>query len=122
MGDNSVGELGDGTYNEQNAPEQIGSGQILAVSAGLEFSLFARSDGGLWGMGATQTTDDNNLLINEAVEMLTARPARLLPHRWATHSPPQILFCIQGSHEECPPAIRISRKISGAFFHCISFM
>src|SRR5271157_4473306 len=44
-------QLGDGTDNSTNRPEQIVSGSVMAVAPGGEFSLFIRSDGSLWGMG-----------------------------------------------------------------------
>jgi alpha-tubulin suppressor-like RCC1 family protein len=55
MGDNDSGQLGDGTLTERNTPQQVASGRMLAVSAGLHFSLFAASDGSLWGMGANDS-------------------------------------------------------------------
>jgi hypothetical protein len=52
MGDNSWGELGDGTgSNCTNQPEQIVAGGVTAIAAGGYHSLFLKSDGSLWGMG-----------------------------------------------------------------------
>ena len=51
MGDNSEGELGDGTYNDTNLPEMIVASNVTAIAAGQEHSLFIKSDGSLWGMG-----------------------------------------------------------------------
>ena len=51
MGDNEYGQLGDGTYNATNLPEQILTNNVTAVTAGNGFSLFLKSDGSLWGMG-----------------------------------------------------------------------
>ena len=34
MGDNSGGELGDGTYNNTNRPEQIVASNVTAIAAG----------------------------------------------------------------------------------------
>ncbi len=55
MGDNEMGELGDGTtddgYYETNLPEQIVASNVTAIAGGWEDSLFLKSDGSLWGMG-----------------------------------------------------------------------
>ena len=51
MGDNSYGELGDGTYNNTNLPEQIVASNVTAIAAGGYHSLFLKSDGSLWAMG-----------------------------------------------------------------------
>src|SRR5208282_6674028 len=51
MGDNGAGELGDGTYNTTNRPEQIVASNVTAIAAGYKHSLFLKSDGSLWAMG-----------------------------------------------------------------------
>jgi alpha-tubulin suppressor-like RCC1 family protein len=55
MGDNTYGELGDGTTDngnyETNLPEPIVSSGVTAIAAGQWHSLFIKSDGSLWGMG-----------------------------------------------------------------------
>jgi alpha-tubulin suppressor-like RCC1 family protein len=51
MGNNQYGQLGDGTYNNTNRPEQILSANVTAVAAGQWHSLFLKSDGSLWAMG-----------------------------------------------------------------------
>jgi hypothetical protein len=52
MGDNSTGQLGDGSTNRLvNHPEQIVAGGVTAIAAGDSHSLFLTSDGSLWGMG-----------------------------------------------------------------------
>jgi alpha-tubulin suppressor-like RCC1 family protein len=52
MGDNSFGELGDGTgSNCTNHPEQVVASGVIAIAAGGYHSLFLKSDGSLWGMG-----------------------------------------------------------------------
>jgi hypothetical protein len=51
MGDNSSGQLGDGTTTQRNAPEQILSGGVHAVAGGLFHSLILKTDGSLWVMG-----------------------------------------------------------------------
>jgi alpha-tubulin suppressor-like RCC1 family protein len=55
MGNNDDGELGDGTTDSDNyntnLPEQIVAGNVTAIAAGANFSLFLKSDGSLWAMG-----------------------------------------------------------------------
>ncbi|MGO9063305.1 MAG: hypothetical protein ACLQIH_01045 [Myxococcaceae bacterium] len=51
-GDNSYGELGDGTQVAKNAPEQIGTATNWAsVSAGYYYSMAVAADGTLWAWG-----------------------------------------------------------------------
>jgi alpha-tubulin suppressor-like RCC1 family protein len=56
MGLNLEGQLGDGTYGGANGyakvPEQIVASNVVAIAAGFTFSLFVKSDGSLWAMGA----------------------------------------------------------------------
>ena len=57
MGNNEIGQLGDGTYGSPpyfgiNRPEQILASNVKATAAGFFHSLFVRSDGSLWAMGA----------------------------------------------------------------------
>jgi alpha-tubulin suppressor-like RCC1 family protein len=51
MGLNSNGQLGDGTFNNTNRPEQIVASNVTAIAAGGYHSLFLKSDGSLWAMG-----------------------------------------------------------------------
>ncbi len=55
MGDNSDGQLGDGTTDngnyETNRPEQIVASGVAAIAAGYRHSLFLMSNGSLWAMG-----------------------------------------------------------------------
>jgi len=55
MGNNGsygqYGDLGDGTYDNTNRPEQILASQVTAIAAGGDYSLFLKNDGSLWGMG-----------------------------------------------------------------------
>jgi len=52
MGDNEYGQLGDGTTDSMNVPEQIVASNVTAIAAGGWHSLFLKSDGSLWAMGA----------------------------------------------------------------------
>ncbi len=51
MGKNESGQLGDGTTNNVNVPEQIVASNVTAIAAGGFHSLFLKSDGSLWAMG-----------------------------------------------------------------------
>ena len=51
MGWNHYGQLGDGTYNQTNRPEQIVASGVTAIAGGVGHSLFLKSDGSLWAMG-----------------------------------------------------------------------
>src|SRR5579883_399668 len=52
MGDDSLGELGNGTNNATiPKPQLIVSSNVTAISAGYGFSYFCKSDGSLWAMG-----------------------------------------------------------------------
>lgn len=51
MGTNNLGQLGDGTLQDTNRPEQIVPGGVVAISGAWGQSLFLKSDGTLWGMG-----------------------------------------------------------------------
>src|SRR6266700_2707240 len=51
MGDNANGQLGDGTHNNTNRPEQILARCVAPVAGGGFHSLFLKSDGSLWAMG-----------------------------------------------------------------------
>jgi alpha-tubulin suppressor-like RCC1 family protein len=64
MGGNESGQLGDGTFNSTNKPEQIISSNVVAAATGAfvaynggviffePYSLFIKSDSSLWSMGA----------------------------------------------------------------------
>jgi alpha-tubulin suppressor-like RCC1 family protein len=72
MGYNGDGELGDGTFNNTNRPEQIVAKGVIVISGGDQHSLFLKSDGSLWGMGKDafgQLGDGftNNLSVPEQI-------------------------------------------------------
>src|SRR5208282_3867133 len=57
MGWNGNGQLGDGTYGSPpyygiNRPEQIVASGVTVIAAGFSHSLFLKSGGSLWAMGA----------------------------------------------------------------------
>ena len=51
MGLNAWGQLGNGTLNNTNLPEQIVSDCVTSIAAGYTHSLLLKSDGSLWAMG-----------------------------------------------------------------------
>ncbi|HZL78326.1 MAG TPA: hypothetical protein VFC17_05690, partial [Candidatus Limnocylindrales bacterium] len=51
MGDNSNGQLGDGTFNSASRPKKLAPNDVVAIAAGFSHSLFLKSDGSLWGVG-----------------------------------------------------------------------
>jgi alpha-tubulin suppressor-like RCC1 family protein len=51
MGYNGEGQLGDGTFNSTNRPEEIMASNVVAISAGDMHSLFIMTNGSLWAMG-----------------------------------------------------------------------
>jgi len=50
-GANNFGQLGDGSNNNTNRPEQIVATGVKSISGGGGHNLFLKSDGSLWGMG-----------------------------------------------------------------------
>ena len=51
MGENDLGQLGDGTYNNTYLPERIVASGVTAIAAGGFHSLFLMNNGSLWVMG-----------------------------------------------------------------------
>jgi alpha-tubulin suppressor-like RCC1 family protein len=51
MGDNTWGQLGDGSNVATNWPEQIVASNVTVIAAGSAYSVFLKNDGSLWGMG-----------------------------------------------------------------------
>ena len=74
MGDNSYGQLGDGSYNSTNRPEQIIASGVVSIAAGSWHSLFVKSDGSLWGMGRNDTWQLAGATFGNA----TNRPAQIV--------------------------------------------
>jgi alpha-tubulin suppressor-like RCC1 family protein len=67
MGNNDWGQLGDGTYNNTNRPEQIVASGVTAIAAGYHNSLFLKSDGSLWAMGDNSYGELGDGTFNDAV-------------------------------------------------------
>ena len=82
MGWNAYGQLGDGTTDagnfETNKPEQIIASNVVAISAGLNHSLFVEGDGSLWAMGDNSygqlgdgSSNGGNYLTNRPEKIVT---------------------------------------------------
>ena len=89
MGDNVVGELGDGTYNNTNRPAQIVASGITAISAGHDHSLFVKSDGSLWAMGRNVEGElgdgiYSNTNLPEKIVSPSTLPAFAAAYTWTT--------------------------------------
>ena len=79
MGYNGNGELGDGTFNNTNRPEQIVASNVTAIAAAMVHSLFLKSDGSLWAMGdngegelGDGTTDNGNYATNRPEQIIAS--------------------------------------------------
>ena len=82
MGNNNYGQLGDGVAitgsATTNLPEQIVASNVTAVVAGMDHTLFIKSDGSLWGMGASdqgQLGDGIPLNFTNRPELIVGAPA-----------------------------------------------
>jgi alpha-tubulin suppressor-like RCC1 family protein len=77
VGNNTDGELGDGTTDAgnffTNRPEQIVPSNVTAIAAGGYHSLFLKSDGSMWGMGYNDYGELGNGAYNS-----TNRPDEIL--------------------------------------------
>jgi alpha-tubulin suppressor-like RCC1 family protein len=78
MGQNGGGELGNGTYNQTNRPEQIIASNVTAIAAGSEYSLFLKSDGSLWAMGYKQYGQLGDGTVNDGTQSKTNRPEQIV--------------------------------------------
>jgi alpha-tubulin suppressor-like RCC1 family protein len=64
MGDNSSGQLGDGTVDGQLYPEKIVASGVTAIAAGQFHSVFLKSDGSFWGMGYNSNGELGDRTLN----------------------------------------------------------
>jgi alpha-tubulin suppressor-like RCC1 family protein len=83
MGWNAYGQLGDGTTDngnyETNRPEQIVVSNVTAIAAGLNHTLFLKSNGSLWAMGENSygqlgdgATDNGNYETNRPEQIVAS--------------------------------------------------
>ena len=98
MGYNNYGQLGNGTTSNTNQPIIV-AGNVVAVAAGYDHSLFVTADGTLWAMGYNvvwpvgQRHDQQHQLAGQCVP---ACPWRIFfqqiklitPWRWASITMP----------------------------------
>lgn len=73
-GDNSLGQLGDGTTTARNVPVQVGTAaDWVEIAAGMHHTVAIKADGTLWGWG------DNTLgqLGNDQATLVQTTPAQI---------------------------------------------
>jgi alpha-tubulin suppressor-like RCC1 family protein len=89
MGYNNYGQLGDGTFNNTNRPEQIVATNVVTIAAGDWHSLFLKSDGSLWSMGynwfgelGDGTTDGGNFKTNQPEQIVASNVTAIAAGDW----------------------------------------
>ncbi len=78
MGNNANGQLGDGTLNQTNLPEQIVATNVTALAAGAAHSLFLKSDGSLWTVGYNPYGQLGDGVFNLAAPFGTNQPQKIV--------------------------------------------
>ena len=79
MGVNADGQLGDGTFNNTNQPEEIVASGVTAIAAAGSHSLFLKSDGSLWAMGYNIDGQLGDGFIDSGPPYGTATPEQIFP-------------------------------------------
>ncbi|MFA5263491.1 MAG: immunoglobulin domain-containing protein [Opitutaceae bacterium] len=74
MGDNSAGQLGDGTTTNRTNLVQILSGNVQTVAACYKYSLIVKTDGSLWGMG-----DNSHGQLGDGTTTNRTSPVQICP-------------------------------------------
>ena len=88
MGNNTYGQLGNGTTNDAHIPITVAS-NVVAVAAGYYHSLFMKTDGTLWEMGYNTYGQLGNRTTNDAhtpVNVANLSVANVFPADMANHS------------------------------------
>jgi len=78
MGWNQFDQLGDGTTNNVNLPEQIVAGNVTAIAAGAAHNLFLKSDGSLWAIGLNNFGQLGDGIYTVVYPYGTNRPVQIL--------------------------------------------
>jgi alpha-tubulin suppressor-like RCC1 family protein len=76
-GQNSQGQLGDGTLTGRSSPLQLGSSVWKVISAGYRFTHAIRSDNTLWAWG-----DNNNLMLGDGSSVDRLSPVQIGLSSW----------------------------------------
>lgn len=87
MGDDTYGQLGDGTngifgdtFVATNRPEQIVTSNVMAITAGYQHNLFLKKDGSLWAFGFDQVGQLGDAVVytNISIQHGTNKPEQIV--------------------------------------------